>query len=469
MLIQSTTLFSIDILSIKHNGGSMPTKVIMPQLGESVQEGTISKWLKAEGDQVNEFDPLLEINTDKVDTEIPSPTSGILLKILVAEGDTVQVGNELAWIGEPGESISERDSDDHKTIPAKKVSPIEEAPAKKDVGEGPQSNQQAHPEDAPLYPGRKGTLGFISPVVAKIASENQVDLTKIKGTGKGGRITKKDILAFLEQSQKDFPTALPESTPTRIETVPERQEPTSPSTIPSPFTKPKEILPLTPVRRAIADHMVLSKHTSPHVTTVMEANLTQVISHRQAKKESFSHQGIKLTFTPYFAAATVLALTAFPVVNSSWTDEGIIIHPNINLGIATSLGQDGLIVPVIKNADGLSLLGLARAINDLAFRARSRKLNPDEVQGGTFTITNHGISGSLFASPIINQPQSGILGVGVIQKRVVVVKDDLGGDTIAIRPMVYISLTFDHRILDGAIADHFLAKLIELLENWRSE
>ncbi len=226
-----------------------------------------------------------------------------------------------------------------------------------------------------------------------------------------------------------------------------------------------EVIPLTPVRRSIAEHMVLSKHTSPHVTTVMEADLSQVAAHRQANLAAFSRDGANLTFTAYFIAAAVAALKAYPIVNSSWSEQGIQVHRSLNIGMATSLGEAGLIVPVIKNADSLSLLGLARTINDLASRARSRQLKPDEVKGGTFTITNHGISGSLFATPIINQPQCAILGVGLIQKRVVVVSDPAAGDSIAIRPMVYLSLTFDHRILDGASADIFLGKVVELLEN----
>jgi 2-oxoglutarate dehydrogenase E2 component (dihydrolipoamide succinyltransferase) len=220
------------------------------------------------------------------------------------------------------------------------------------------------------------------------------------------------------------------------------------------------------VRRAIAEHMVLSKRTSPHVTTVMEADLSRIVAHRETNKAAFSRDGANLTFTAYFISAAVAALKFFPMVNSSWSDDGILLHPRVNIGMATSLGEDGLIVPVIKNADTLSLLGLAQTINDLASRARARKLQPDEVKGGTFTITNHGISGSLFATPIINQPQCGILGVGAIQKRVVVVSEGGHGDSIAIRPMAYLGLTFDHRILDGATADYFLAKVVESLEKW---
>lgn len=424
----------------------MPTKVIMPQLGESVVEGTISKWLVKEGDSVNEFDPLLEVNTDKVDSEIPSPASGIVLKILVQEGETVNAGTTLAWIGESGEEIPSSE----QTVPHQEVS----APT-----------QPITPSQKEVVPGRNRDLGFISPVVAKLAAEHNIDLHQIKGTGHGGRITKKDVLAYIEQSQTEATVPIWETPadgdlfrPTELVFQEAKQDepPSSPKT-----ADDYEIIPLTPVRRRIAEHMVHSKHTSPHVTTVMEADLSQVIAHRETNKAQFAKQGVRLTFTPYFVAATVMALKAYPVVNSSWSEQGIIVHKHINIGMATSLGKDGLIVPVIKNAETLSLFGIAKLVNTLAEKARAKKLSPDDVTGGTFSITNHGISGSLFASPIINQPQCAILGVGAIQKRVVVIDD-----AIAIRPMVYLSLTFDHRILDGAVADNFLNKVVESLENW---
>jgi 2-oxoglutarate dehydrogenase E2 component (dihydrolipoamide succinyltransferase) len=310
--------------------------------------------------------------------------------------------------------------------------------------------------------GRDRDLGFISPVVAKIASEYKVDLFQVLGTGGDGRITKKDILKYVETRETAPPEAMPiYTTPTKSVPAPSI---TKPPTVPSAI--PGDVLPLTPVRKAIAEHMVMSKHTSPHVTTVMEVDLSKVVAHRSANKDIFSRDGVNLTFTAYFVSATSAALKAYPIVNSSWSDQGVVLHRAINIGMATSLGEEGLIVPVIKDADGLSLLGIARTVNDLANRARTKKLQPDEVKGGTFTITNHGISGSLFASPIINQPQCGILGVGAIQKRVVVISDENLGDIIAIRPMAYITLTFDHRILDGAIADYFLAKVVESLQQF---
>jgi 2-oxoglutarate dehydrogenase E2 component (dihydrolipoamide succinyltransferase) len=417
----------------------------MPQLGESVNEGTISKWLKAPGDKVEEFEPLVEVNTDKVDTEIASPASGILLNTLVEVGTTVSAGTVLAIIGLPGEPVEE-------TGAALAVKPagdvVTPAPA------------VAAPTTAPV---RTGDLGFISPVVARIAAEYNVDLSLVPGTGLGGRITKKDVLAYVEGGAAPVQVT---AAPTQL-TV---EKPTIPSAPPPAVVTgvglTSDLLPHSTLRRVIAEHMVQSKHTSPHVTTVMEADFSRVIVHRNANKEAFAKDGINLTFTAYFMSAIVSALKAYPIVNSSWSDDCILIHKQINIGMATSLGADGLIVPVIKQADSLSLLGMARTVNDLANRARARKLQPDEVKGGTFTLTNHGISGSLFASPIINQPQCGILGTGAIQKRAVVISDPTLGDVIAIRPMVYVSLTFDHRILDGASADYFLAKVVESLQNY---
>lgn len=436
----------------------MTIKVIMPSLGESVVEGTISKWLKKVGEPVDEFEPLLEVNTDKVDSEIPSPGSGVLLEILVPEGETVTAGTVLAMIGEPEELASSpgTGSADVRRIVASDVPPAS-ATAIKDA------------ESIRVGSRRNHGLGFISPVVARIAAEHGVDLAQVPGTGQGGRITKKDILAYIDRQTGGIGQTRPTdqtSTPAPAEVkAKEIVEEIKPQPLPlDNEVLPEEILPITNVRRAIADHMVTSKRTSPHVTTVMEADLSKVVAHRQSYREAFQRDGVNLTYTPYFISAAITALKAFPIVNSSWSEAGIILHRAINIGMATSLGEGGLIVPVIKDADSLSLIGLARMVNDLASRARSRQLKPDEVQGGTFTITNHGISGSLFATPIINQPQCAILGVGAIQKRVVVVDD-----AIAIRPMVYLSLTFDHRILDGAIADRYLAKVVESLQNWPGE
>ena len=423
----------------------MPTKVLMPQLGESVIEGTVTKWLKAIGEPVQEFEPLLEVNTDKVDTEVPSPAAGVLLEILVEPNTTVKAGSVLAVIGTEGEQPEVKVS---STAAAAALAPAAPAAALASAVEA------SRPEQSIPTAGRHRKLGFISPIVARLASEHQLDLNRVPGTGEGGRITKSDVLAYL--------AALPAS--------PAPATPTA-EKLPAPLQFPAslpgdELMPLSSLRRSIAEHMVYSERTSPHVTTVMEVDLSAVVAHRAAHKDAFARDGVNLTFTAYFVAATVAALKAFPIVNASWSDAGLLLHRQVNIGMATSLGEAGLIVPVIKNADSYSLLGLARTVNDLANRARARKLAPDEVKGGTFTITNHGISGSLFAAPIINQPQCGILGVGAIQKRVVVISDPALGDVMAIRPMVYLSLTFDHRILDGAIADYWLGKAVETLRDW---
>jgi 2-oxoisovalerate dehydrogenase E2 component (dihydrolipoyl transacylase) len=415
----------------------MATKVLVPLLGEGVEEVTVTKWLKQEGDSVTELEPLLEVNTDKVDTEIPAPATGTVLKILAEEGAPAKVGAVLALIGKPGESVDSAGSDG--------VQSLSEAPRR---GETLEKRVESNQRQETLTPTRASKdIGFISPVVAKIAAEHGVNLQQVQGTGLNGRITKNDILNFVESGKKtiDF---VPQATVNRQS---------------SGLTAAAgdQLIKHTAIRKQIAEHMVMSKHTSPHVLTVMEADMSRVARHRSAHKETFGRDGVNLTFTAYFMMAIVAGLKTYPHVNSSWTDEGILVHKDIHLGMATSLGEEGLIVPVIKGADNLSLLAMARTVNDLATRARSKKLQPDDVKGGTFTLTNHGISGSLFAFPVINQPQCGILGVGAMQKRVVVIDD-----AIAIRPMVYLSFTFDHRILDGASADRFLMKVKETLENW---
>lgn len=445
----------------------MPEKVIMPQLGESVVEGTLIKWLVKEGDRVEEFDSLMEVESAKVNTEIPSPASGTLLKILVAEGTTVKAGTILGWIGEPEENVPTTDGDVLEQVSSESTQPIqtksEEVALKQDVG-------------------RDRDLGFISPVVARLARENNVDLSLIKGTGNNNRITKKDVLQFIENSgdteiesetaawetpgEGDLfrPTELqfPERFKSPQSNVEKKEEKVTPTKVQTPILSGDQIVPLTKMRKAIAAHMVMSKHTSPHVTTVMEADMKMVSDHLKIHKDLFSRQGIRLTYSSYFVAATALALRTYPLVNSSWTDNGILVKNAINIGLATSLEEEGLIVPVIKNADGYSISGLAKVIGDLVSRARNHQLKPDDVTDGTFSITNHGTAGSLFATPVINQPQAGILGVGAIKKRVVVIND-----AIAIRPMVYLSFTFDHRILDGSTADNFLAKIVAVLENWQ--
>jgi 2-oxoglutarate dehydrogenase E2 component (dihydrolipoamide succinyltransferase) len=412
----------------------MATKVLVPLLGEGVEEVTVTKWLKQEGETIRELEPLLEVNTDKVDTEIPAPVTGTLLKIMAQEGAPAKVGTILGFIGKPGESV------EGAAAAGPRAAAEQVASAK--AGAQPASTMSRQPP---------GEIGFVSPVVAKIAAEHGVDLSRLRGSGLNGRITKNDVLKFAETGATRGPNQLPVASGA------------------APPIKPAggdRLIKHTTIRRQIAEHMLTSQRTAPQVLSVMEADLSKVTAHRASNKAAFEREGVKLTFTPYFIAAIVAGLTAYPMTNSSWTDEGVLIHAAINVGMATSLGEEGLIVPVIKDAERLSLLATARAVNDLASRARSRKLQPEEVRGGTFTLTNHGIGGSLFAMPLINQPQCGILGTGAIQKRVVAVTDAGGNDAFAVRSMVYLSLVFDHRILDGASADAFLMKVKETLEMW---
>ncbi len=498
----------------------MATKVILPQTGEGVTEATVTRWLKKEGDTVKEYDPLVEINTDKVDTEIPSPVAGTVLKILVGEGIAAPVNSTLAWIGKPGEKIPEDGVGTEQKVlknavapkPAPSPQPIQVAPTVQPLPVA-STPQPLAPLARPTVAARSaGGSAPISPLVARIAAENNVNLAAVPGTGPNGRITKEDVLAFMQSggarqvpdaqvqlpkfdgqnmatffspvvkkmvqensldvtriqgsgeggrvTKKDIEAVLASGAqaPMRLAPLP-TAKPQFPVAFPDAI--PGTVMKLNPVRKAIADHMLRSKTVSPHVTTIMEADMSAVSQHRIANKAAFGNQGVNLTFTPYFVAAIVAACQAYPIVNSSWSEEGVAVHGQINVGFATALEPDGLIVPVIKNAAALSLLELTRAVNDLSGRARAKQLKPEEVQGGTITITNHGISGSLFATPIINQPQCAILGVGMIQKRVVVIND-----AIAIRPMVYLGLTFDHRILDGAVADYFLGTVKYTLENW---
>ncbi len=425
----------------------MAANVLVPRLGEGVEEVTVTRWLKKVGDPIQEMEALLEVNTDKVDTEIPAPVSGVVLQVLITEGQVARVGTVLAIIGAQGEQI------EGQTRPTLDLLP--------------QAAADASQDSFPAAPIEHG-LGFISPVVAKIAAEHGINLGKVKGSGLGGRITKNDVLAAVLKpalSYLESPASAIQPIPTAspVQQSEKTQELSLGSAQPG-----DRIIKHSLMRKSIAEHMLASKRTSPHVLTVMEVDMSRVAAHRASHKEIFTRDGANLTFTAYFLCALVAGLKAYPLANSSWTDEGVNIHSAIHLGMATSLGEDGLIVPVIKNADTLSLLGMARAVNDLAARARAKKLHPDDVRGGTFTLTNHGVSGSLFAMPIINQPQCGILGTGALQKRAIVISDASGNDAIAIRLMVYMSFVFDHRILDGASADWFLSKVKETLEKWSS-
>jgi pyruvate/2-oxoglutarate dehydrogenase complex dihydrolipoamide acyltransferase (E2) component len=452
----------------------MPTKILMPQLGESVVDGTVGEWLKKVGDTVEEFEPIVRVSTDKVDTEIPAPASGVLLEIYIPEGDVVLAGVELGLIGETGENTGSNSGN-------------------KQASNGHHASVAAPVAVAAVRakePVPAADMGHVTPVVARMAREHGLDLSKIKGTGRDGRIRKKDVEAFLATGgtvEKELapweipadgdlfkpsvnyeddipaPKAAPQPqaapTPAPAASSPAPRPAAKPAPVPQGV--PGELVALSNIRRSIAQHMVESKlHIAPHVTTVMEADLQAITEHRKANKADFAKQGVNLTFTPYFVMAVAKALQTVPVLNARWTDEGLFYNHIQNIGMAVAI-DDGLIVPVIKNAGDYNLLGLARMVNDLAERARNRQLKPDEVTGGTFTITNHGVSGSIVATPIINQPQSGILGVGMIEKRVKVIND-----AIAIRPCSYLSLTFDHRVADGATADAFLMAVKQTLENW---
>ena len=425
----------------------MPTNVVMPQMGESIAEGTIVRWIKKVGDEVDRDEPLFEISTDKVDAEIPSPAAGRLSEIKVKEGETVPVNSVVAVIGVAGEAVGE--------APAPAVVPVQapasEVPAPAATKAPSEDEAEA---DADADAGRDDAQRQkSSPLVRRIAREHNVDITKIQGTGINGRVTKQDILAFIETgSPAPAAKGAPASAPAPI-----------PAAAPGPVYRPGEtvqVVPMSVMRRKIAEHMVLSAHTSPHVYSVYEVNFGRISALREKKKAEFESAGAKLTITAFIAKVIVDALRQFPVVNASIDGHNIVYKKDINLGIAVAL-ENGLIVPVIRNADERNLLGLSRAINDIAARARSKKLNPEEVQGGTFTITNPGVFGALYGLPLINQPQVAILGVGVIEKRTVVIDD-----AIAIRPMCHLTLGYDHRLIDGADAGRFLAFVKERLEGF---
>ncbi|MCU0493241.1 MAG: 2-oxo acid dehydrogenase subunit E2 [Chloroflexaceae bacterium] len=459
----------------------------MPQLGESVTEGTVGTWLKQPGEPVAKYESLLHVITDKVDTEVPAPEAGTLLEILVPEGETVRVGTVIARLGQAQQTNlqppvgSLQTNTESQGVSATHISngdqsSIVNPPALSlSKGQSPISIPQSS------IVNRQSPRAFLSPVVARLVAEHDLDVRQITGSGANGRITKQDVMRYLETrpatgDRRPEPVELRPATGDRRpepirEAREERQDGTqhavrSPQSAVRSFDLPEdaELLPLTPMRRAIAEHMEHSVRTAPHVTTVMEVDVSAIAMHRARNKEAFERQGVRLTFTPYFVQAVCAGLQAVPVLNSNFTDEGIVVQRRLHVGVAVALNE-GLLVPVIRDADEKNLLGLARAVNDLSERARTRRLKPDETQGGTFTITNHGTSGSLFATPIINQPQVGILGVGAIVKRPVVVSQH-GVDAIAIKPMCYLSLTFDHRVADGATADAFLVAVKRALEGY---
>jgi 2-oxoglutarate dehydrogenase E2 component (dihydrolipoamide succinyltransferase) len=420
----------------------MATNVIMPQMGESIAEGTITKWMKKVGERIDRDEPLFEISTDKVDAEIPSPAAGVLTQILVKENETVAINTVVAVIDGEGAAA------EAKAAPPSVMS----APAKPSV-EPAATQPTAEEQEAD-----EGEEVRTSPLVRRIARENGVDLGAVKGTGLGGRVSKKDILDYIDQRRGAPPASTPESaTPAAASAIPAAQATPKPVT----FTGSAQIVPMTPMRQKIAEHMVMSKHTSAHVYTVVEVDMTRVVATRESFKKEFEQRhGMKLTFTPFFVRACVEAIKESPIINSSVDGTNIVYKRDVNIGIAVAL-ENGLIVPVIKRADEKNFLGVARAVQDLAERARTKRLNVEDVQGGTFTITNPGSFGGLFGLPIINQPQVAILGVGAIEKRPVV-RDD----AIAIRSMVYLSVSYDHRVVDGAVAERFMGKIKNILENW---
>ncbi|MCC6292646.1 MAG: 2-oxoglutarate dehydrogenase, E2 component, dihydrolipoamide succinyltransferase [Bryobacterales bacterium] len=431
------------------------TDVVMPQMGESIVEGTLTRWLKKAGDKVERDEPLFEISTDKVDSEIPSPASGILTEVLVQEGATVAINTVVARIGEEGASAAPAPVQQAAPPPPPPPVPAAPPPAARMESDEPPPPVILPPESAQATE----TTGPLSPLVRKMARENNVDLSQVPGTGAGGRITKFDV----EQAIASRGGRAPGQAPAPPFAAPESR----PAPVPPPARAeaPRaRVEAMSTMRRKIAEHMVFSKQTSAHVTTVHKVDMTKVAKLRSKVKEEFaSHYGFGLTFLPFVLRATAEALRAFPIVNASIDGANIIYHGEINVGIAVALdGGSGLIVPVIKNADEMNVVGLQRAVVDLAARARSKQLKPGEVQGGTFSITNFGSFGSIFATPVINQPQVAILGVGAVEKVPVVVD----GDAIAIRSQAHLALTFDHRLIDGAMADQFCQRVKAVLENW---
>ena len=445
----------------------MAVDVIMPQMGESIFEGTITKWLKKAGDKIERDEPLFEISTDKVDAEIPSPSAGVLKEIKVGEGQTVPIQTVVAII----EASDGASSSAPAAAPARPEAAKPAAPPPAASSAAPAPSAPASPAPQPA----SGERVRSSPLVRKIARENNIDVSQIPGTGAGGRVSKSDILSAVQSGGAPAAAASSGGASSATAAPPARPAGVPPATggasasavLENAVPREKmyfghyEVQPMSVMRQRIAEHMVLSKHVSPHVYSVDEADMTAIATLRAKMKAKFEEtSGTKLTFMPFFVRAAVEALRAFPTVNASVDGTNIILHKECNIGIAVALDW-GLIVPVIKNAEEKNFLGIARTMNDLAERARAKKLKPDEVSEGTFAITNPGVFGGLFGLPVINQPNVAILGLGTIEKRPVVIDD-----AIAIRSMVYLTLSYDHRVVDGAIAHQFMAKLKHTLENW---
>jgi pyruvate dehydrogenase E2 component (dihydrolipoamide acetyltransferase) len=428
------------------------TEVIMPQMGESIFEGTITKWLKKPGDTVQQDEPLFEISTDKVDAEIPSPAAGVLSEIKVQAGTTVQINNVVAIISAAGAA----------SAPAPAPSAPRPQPAAAEAAPEPETDTA----DA-----EAGERVRSSPLVRKIARENNLDLRQVPGTGSSGRITKEDILGYLAKGAPAPSAPAPKPAPAVPAPAPAAAKPAPPSPAPPPpvSTPGDELVPMTRMRSIIAQRMVDSKRTSAHVHTVFKIDMSRIVRLREKEKSKYEQRnGVKLTYMPFISRAVIATLRKMPIVNASMEGDAIRYHKNINLGIAVALDW-GLIVPVIRQAEDKSFLGIARAIVDLAERARAKKLKPEEVGSGTFTITNPGIFGEQFGTPVINQPESAILGVGGLFKEPTVVTDENGSDSIAIRSIIRLTLGFDHRIIDGADAGKFMAELKKYLENWSED
>jgi len=423
----------------------MPTDIVMPQMGESIVEGTITKWLKKPGDKIQRDEPLFEISTDKVDAEIPAPASGVLQEIKVTEGTTVGVNTVVGTIAADGEAVAK---------PA--AAPAKAAP-EKPIAEKREEKKTAAPPAAPAPAAPAEEEARSSPLVRKIARDHGISLSLVPGTGLGGRITKQDIMSFIEnRGAADAP-------------VRPAVEGRTPSSARPPAPIPGDLVPMTQMRKLIARHMIESRRTSAHVHCMYEVDFTRIVNLRAKHKAGFEQRhGVRLTFMPFFVRAAIVAIQQWPIVNAVIEGENIRYHRNINLGIAVALDW-GLIVPVLKNAGDLNFLGLQRGITDLGERARTKKLKPEDVEGSTFTITNPGQFGAVFGLPIINQPNSAIMGVGGITKQPLVVTDADGNDSIAIRSVVHLTLGYDHRLIDGAVADQFMAQVKKNLETWSEE
>jgi pyruvate dehydrogenase E2 component (dihydrolipoamide acetyltransferase) len=478
-------------------------QVVMPQMGVSVSEGTVTKWLKQEGEQIEQDEPLLEISTDKVDTEVPSPGAGTVSQILVPEGETVDVGTVLALIGAAGSQVAELQETPVQEPPPALAEPAEEAPAPvAPVTPEPATTSAPPSPAAPVATPSGNGKSFVSPVVARIAAEHGVDASAVPGTGTGGRVTKKDILAFIESRAQaapapdPIPTPEPEVAPepapapavapepvaasapppasapvapAPVPPVPAAPPPAPPAPGPAAEAAPGEQLePMNAMRRGIAEHMRRSLDTSAHVTSAIEVDMSRVVALRKKLKPEYEQShGVNVTYLAFIARAVVETLKDYPWINGELRGDQIVTRSSVNLGFAVELTDGkGLIVPVLKNAETLNLLGIAKGVVDIAQRARDKKLLPDEVQGGTFTITNPGGYGTFHGTPVISQPQAAILGTYAVVKRPWVVQDEMGQDVIAIRPIMNLTLTYDHRLVDGALAGRFLRDVRERLETW---